>query len=50
MKAIYDEELELRTEAVLQWGILARLDPDQHEGAYQRERNRLAGHFAKDSS
>jgi hypothetical protein len=43
----HDEELELRTEAVLQWGILARLDPDQHEDAYQREQDRLAGHFAR---
>ena len=43
----HDEELELRTEAILQWGILARLDPDQHDDAYQRERNRLAGSFAQ---
>ena len=43
----HDEELELHTEAVLQWGILARLDPDQHEDTYQRERNRLAGSFAE---
>jgi len=43
----HDEELELRTEAVVRWRILARLDPDQHEDAYQREQDRLAGHFAK---
>ena len=43
----HDEELELRTEAVLRWRILVRLDPDQHQDAYQREQDRLAGHFAK---
>jgi len=43
----HDEELELRTEVVVRWRVLARLDPDQHQDTYQRERDRLAGHFAK---
>ena len=43
----HDEELELRTEVVVRWRILARRDPDQHQDTYQREQDRLAGHFAR---
>jgi len=43
----HDEDLKLRTEAVVRWRLLTRLDPDQHEDTYQQERNRLAGHFAQ---
>ncbi|HEU0089886.1 MAG TPA: hypothetical protein VFQ77_19930, partial [Pseudonocardiaceae bacterium] len=43
----HDEELELRTEVVVRWRILAQLDPDEHKETYQRERARLAGSFSQ---
>ena len=45
--ACHDEELQRRTEVVVRWRILARRDPDQHQDSYQREQDRLAGHFAR---
>jgi tetratricopeptide (TPR) repeat protein len=43
----HDEELTLRTEATVRWGILARLDPDEHHDAYQRARDRLVDSYSK---
>ena len=31
----------------MRWRILSQLDPDEHEDAYQRERDRLASSYSK---
>ncbi|MGH4002216.1 MAG: hypothetical protein ACRDTJ_32650 [Pseudonocardiaceae bacterium] len=41
------EELALRTEVAVRWRTLSQLNPDEHDDAYQRERERLAGHFSQ---